>query len=386
MANTLTAILPKILARSLMVLREQAVMPRLVNGDYSKEAAQKGSTIDVPIPTAVAAIDVTPAQVPPAPGNTVTDFVQISLDKWKQNTPIHLTDKELNEIDKNEHFLPMQLGEAIRGIANEVNGSLHDEYLGVYGYVGVAGTTPFASDVTGATLARKVLNQQLCPRATRRGVLDFDAEANALALSPFADAEKTLSNQVKMEGELGRKYGIDWVTDDGVVTHTAGTAAVDTDVIAVDDASNIAAGLKTFLVDVDSGTSTFVIGDIFTIAGDEQTYVATNADTIDTTGVLITFEPGLSQLTLNNAVITFKATHKVNLVFHRDAFAYATRPLVANTQDLALGSRIVSMSDPVTGINLRLEVSRQHKQVVWEFDHLWGAKLVRPELACRLAG
>jgi hypothetical protein len=46
----------------------------------------------------------------------------------------------------------------------------------------------------------------------------------------------------------------------------------------------------------------------------------------------------------------------------------------------------MSMTDPQTGITLRLEVSRQYKQVTWEFDILWGAKLVRPELATRIAG
>ena len=58
MANNLDDILPKILARGLMALREAAVMPRVVNGDYSSEAAKKGETIDVPIPSAVKTIDV----------------------------------------------------------------------------------------------------------------------------------------------------------------------------------------------------------------------------------------------------------------------------------------------------------------------------------------
>jgi hypothetical protein len=70
MANVLAAIMPKILARGLMTLREQCVMPRLVNGDYSAQAAQKGDTIDVPIPTAQAASAVVPSNTPPAPADT----------------------------------------------------------------------------------------------------------------------------------------------------------------------------------------------------------------------------------------------------------------------------------------------------------------------------
>jgi len=71
-------------------------------------------------------------------------------------------------------------------------------------------------------------------------------------------------------------------------------------------------------------------------------------------------------------------------VAHRDAFAFAQRPLL--TESDGLGSRIMTMTDPMTGISLRLEVTRQYKQTVWDLDILFGAKLVRRELATRLAG
>ena len=66
MANTVTNIMPKILARGLLALREQAIMPRVVNGDYAAQAAQKGDTIDVPIPSALSVSSVTPSNTPPA--------------------------------------------------------------------------------------------------------------------------------------------------------------------------------------------------------------------------------------------------------------------------------------------------------------------------------
>ena len=54
MANTLATIMPKILARGLKSLRERCSMPQLVNSDYSLEAKEKGATIDIDVPTAVA--------------------------------------------------------------------------------------------------------------------------------------------------------------------------------------------------------------------------------------------------------------------------------------------------------------------------------------------
>lgn len=380
MANTLDNIMAKILARGLLALREQASMPRLVNGDYSREAAQKGTTIDVPIPSGQTATDVTPAPVYSSAANNTPGVVQIPLDNWKK-TNFFLSDKDLVEIDRNEHFIPMQMSEAVRALANAVNEDIFQEYKGVYGYTGTAGTTPFASTVNDATNARKVLHQQRAPRSDRRGVLDFDAEGNALALSPFSDAEKVGSNGVKIEGEIGRKYGIDWYADDAVPTHTAGGATASALVVG----SAAVAGVST--INMTGGNNTTLLpGDIFTIAGDTQTYVVkATAAVVSTGNVSVSFAPELKAAASSEAV-TVVSDHVVNLAFHRDAFAFANRPLVQNTTDMALGSKIMSMTDPQTGISLRLEVSRQYKQVTWELDILWGAKLVRPELATRIAG
>lgn len=383
MANTLTNIMPKILARGLLALREQAVMPRLVNGDYSSEAAKKGTTIDVAIPSGKTATDVTPSNTPPAPSNSAPSVVQIPLDQWKK-TDFNLTDKEMVEIDKNEHFIPMEASEAIRALANVVNDNIFSRYLGVYGFTGTAGTTPFASSVSDATNSRKVLHQQRAPRSSRRGVLDYDAEANALALSPFSDAEKVASAEVKLEGEIGRKFGIDWAADDAVPTHTAGTLSTPGGLVG----ATVAVGASAITVKSVSTVGNINIGDIFTIAGDSQTYVAKNTVSAIVSGTAqsVTIAPTLQVIASAGALVTIKPTHVVNLVFHRDAFAFANRPLVASTTDMALGSQIMSMTDPQTGITLRLEVSRQYKQVIWEFDILWGSELVRPELAMRLAG
>lgn len=390
--NVLTAIMPKILARGLLTLREMCMMPRLVNSDYSADAAKFGSTIDVPVPTAQAATDVTPAEVPPAPSSKTPTTVQIPLDKWKK-TDFHLSDKDLVQIDKNQSFYPMQAAEAIRALANQVNSDIFANYKGVYGYTGTAGTTPFgigsgnfAAPATDATNLRKVLNQQVAPLGNRRAVLDFSAGANALSLPAFSNVAESGDGGPKIQGTIGRKYGLDWYEDDIVPTHTAGT--ITTGLIAK-AATAQAAGLTTIVATTAAGSGAVALktGDIILFAGDSQTYAVTADATqaVAATDVNISISPAKKVALVGSEAITVKASHVVNLGFHRDAFAFANRPMGDLTMFTG-GSEITQLTDPITGISIALEVSRQHHQTVWEFSMLYGSKLVRPELAARLAG
>lgn len=379
MANTLTNVMPKILARGLLALREQAVMPRIVNLDYSTEAAQKGDTIDVPIPSALSVSDVTPSNVLEAPADSAPTKVQIALSNWRK-VNFHLDDKQLIEIDRNAHFMPMQMSEAVRALANDINLSILNKYKGIFGFTGTAGTTPFSSNVEAATGARQVLNEQKAPRDNRRMVLDFAAEAKALALADFQRVNESGDAGVKREGEIGRKFGFDIFTDDQVVTHSAGGSGTPlvNGALAVGDTSVVIDGL--------SGSSGFVLGDILTFAGHTQTYTVKTAPAASGGAQTITVAPALKAIVADNAAITAKADHVVNLAFHRDAFALAMRPLAGGTAGDAYGSEIVAMTDPQTGLSMRLEVYRQYKQVVYELDALWGVELIRPELATRIAG
>lgn len=376
--NTLTTVVPQILAQGLLALRGACVMPSLVNSNWGNEVSKKGSTIDVPIPSAIAAQDVTPSYVAPDDAGVVPTEANIPLDQWKE-APFFLSDKERTEAING--VIPMQASEAIKALANTVNSYIFGLYPAIYGFEGTAGTTPFASDTTFATALRKRLNNQLAPTGgDRHCVLDPDAEANALNLRPFNDVNFGVDANDIREGKMARKFGFNWAMDQLVPTHTAGTASG-----ATTDSTGYAIGLKTFAL-ASAGTGTILVGDIFTIAGDAQTYTVTSGDADVSGGGSVSFEPGLQVAIEASAhALTLKASHVVNLAFHRDCFAFATRPL-EDGDAAALGSIIQSAVDPISGLTLRLEVTRQHKRVRWSFDILYGGLCIRPELGSRGAG
>ena len=59
MGNSLTNVIPQIMAQGLKVLRENAILPRLVNRSYEAKVAEFGDTIDIPFVGASTAVTVT---------------------------------------------------------------------------------------------------------------------------------------------------------------------------------------------------------------------------------------------------------------------------------------------------------------------------------------
>lgn len=379
MSNLLTAVMPRILARGIESFRENAVMAMLVNRDFDSDARQKGSSVDVPIPSSMGeAQDVIPSVTAPVSTDLEPQFIPIKLDQWKYQS-FRLTDKEIHEIL--DGYVNLQVVEAGKSIANAVDKYLLGLYKQVYGIAGLAGNTPFQEN-TGAPAvykglgagrdARKILNRQKAPIGNRRIVLDVDSEANATALPEFLNADKAGTDITIKDGTIGRKLGFDWYMSQNILTHTTGVAGT----VTTTGASNLA-GVKVLTV---TGASAAPIeGDIFTIAGDPYPYTVGKDAT--TTSWPIT--PALRQTAPAASALTVVDDHVVNLAFHRDAFALAVRPL---SDVIAGGNQIETFTDDVTGITMRLEVSRENKQTLFTFDILFGAAVIRPDGACRILG
>lgn len=383
MSNNLANVIPVLVAEGLKTLRSACVMPRQVNTDYKNDPANQGDTVNVWIPSSLTVSDVAPSAAPVQGQDSAPVRMPIPLSQWR-HAGFYLTDKEMEEIVGGVRS--GQTGQAIKSLAEDINSYILSQYSAVYGFTGTPGTTPFASDVTAATSARKVLNKQLAPAADRRMVLGVDAEANALALPQLTTFLNTGSTEAIIQGTMGRKLGFDWLMDQQIPSHTAAAQAGTT---TANGAQAVGAGStdggRTGTISMAQATAASALnkGDIFTIAGDSQTYVVLAAATLAVGNTTVSIAPALQHATAGGEAITVKGSHVVNLAFHRDAFAFVSRPLQKSSANTL---EIVSVPDEISGVTFRLEVIRQNKQVYFDFDALYGAACVRPELACRVAG
>jgi len=374
--NTLTQAVQQLLAQGLMALRQMAVMPRFVNRAYETMSGEKMSTIDINIPSAITAQAVSPSYVAPDDAGVVPTKVSITLDQWWE-APFFLNDKEMLEVIGGT--IPMQASEAVKSLANKVDGHLLGLYTQVYSAVGSAGVTPFQTDLASFLDADEKLNNTLAPPDNRYVAINAKAKAAAMSLRAFQDASFRGDQAGILRGDIGEKLGAFWFMDQNIPSHTAGTW----NGTGTTTGTN-AAGQG--VVNLTGGTGSILAGDIVTFAGDEQQYVATAVTgTAPTTA--ITVSPNLVTAKSSTEVVTLLGasdTYRVNLNFHRDAFALVSRPFAA-ADPMGLGT-YQSAIDPVSGLALRLEVSRQHKRTRFSYDLLYGVKCVRPELACRILG
>lgn len=207
-------------------------------------------------------------------------------------------------------------------------------------------------------------------------MISYEQEAAALALGEFADAEKSGDTGVRIDGEIGRKYGINWYSSNYSYAHEALDT---TSTLRLVD--NVEAG--TDIINVTRANTSLKAGDVVATSDNDPSFAVKSigGDVNSGTYSIMTTGPLAEQISSGHS-LKIVPSHNNSIIFHRDAFAFATRPLASMAE--GLGNRILSVTDPISGLSLRLEVSRQYKQTVWELDILWGVKMVKPELAVRL--
>jgi hypothetical protein len=387
--NNLAALIQPLLALGLRSMRGRAVLPRIVNRSYEPTPGTKMSSVQISIPSAVVATDVVPGHVAPDTGPIIPTSVNLVVDQWKE-AAFTLTDKDLMQVSMG--IIPQQADEAIISLTNAMEDHMWSKAIMTPYMNGTAGTTPFPvnstngmNDMAAFINARKALNQRNAPDDPRIAVINGDAAGNLLNGRQFIDASWRGDTGGIINGAIGFKFGANWAESNRVVTNsstplTAGALTV--------NGVNAAGSASVSLAKATNGAPLLLGNTIVIATGPAAGNYRVTVDTtliVGNTAVPIT--PVLRGATAGGEAVSLVATAVQNLVMHRDALSFVTRPMGESVppggENLAVFDSII---DPVSGLVLRLELTREYKQWRWAYDALWGAELTRPDFAQVILG
>jgi hypothetical protein len=247
---------------------------------------------------------------------------------------------------------------------------------------------------------RQRLNEELAPMDNKRTALLSPTHTTKLvdALKGLFQDSSAIKEQYR-EGMMGRTGGFDFYENTLIADHQTGTAAKTTGYL-----SN-GATQSGSTITVDTGTTSFLVGDVITFAGVFRVHPETKVSTGVLQQFVVTANSGTSatSLAISPAVVATGATQNVSntiadnsavvkvaaganelvnssMVYHKDAFTFATA-------DLVMPSGVdFAAREVMDGLSMR--IVRQYAIATDTFpcriDLLYGYKAIRPSLAARL--
>lgn len=296
-----------------------------------------------------------------------------------------------------QDFSERILEPAMSVLAANIEADALSMYQDVYNLVdGDAAAFGFNSVVD----AKTSLTNMLAPLSGRSMVMNT-THANRLikdrkdAQNPGADVSRMFR-----EGLVDRSAGFDLYENTLLLPHTTGTAAKTTGYLTNSGTAQTGSTLV-----VDTGTTTFVKGDVITIAGVFRVHPETKVSTGVLQQFVVTATTGTSatSLSISPAIVASGARQNVtngaadnqaivkvgagasetlvqSLAFHKDAFAFATADLVMP------GGVDFAAREVMDGISMRIvrQYAISSDTMPCRIDVLYGYKTIRPQLATRV--
>lgn len=404
MANTLLTI-DMVTNEALRVLHGNLAFIKNVNRDYDDKFAQEGAkigdTLRVRKPPKYTVRTGRVMQVQ----NAVEDYVSLPVTNQK-GVDLNFTSAEftMSISDFSGRFLKPSMSV----LAANIDFDALSMTLSVANSVGTPGTTPSTFQIWGDANAK--LDDFLAPRDG-----DRTAILNPIAMSRTVDALKglfqagdALADQYR-SGVMSRAIDLKWAIDQNVRNYTTGTRSGTVSVTGA-----VATAATTIAIDWTGGvaTDTFTAGEVFTIGSVfavnaetkqkstslQQFVVRTTTTGASSQALTLPISPtiygptsgglqNIDVLPADNAAVTFfgttsATTYPQNLIFHKDAFTFATADLKM-PRSAEMAARKV-----LDGISMRIWEGADitNDQFPTRSDVLYGYVPTYPELACRVWG
>lgn len=250
-------------------------------------------------------------------------------------------------------------------------------------------------------LGRQKLQDNLAPDdGQRTALLSTTHEVKLVdALKGLFQQSDAIASQYR-EGVMGRTQGFEFSSSTHVLDHTTGTAVKGDTLYNVNGATESGATIT-----VDTGTTTFLVGDVITIAGCNRVHPETKVNTGIPQQFVITADSGANatSLAISPPIVVSGALQNVSgyptnggaitkvgagnaellnssMVYHKNAFTIATA-------DLIMPSGVDFASREVyDGVSLRIvrAYDINNDQFPCRTDILFGQEALYPQLASRI--
>lgn len=379
---------------ALRILHQKASFLGTINRQYddsfAKEGAKIGDSLKIRLPN-----QYTVRTGPTLSTQDTTESSVILQVATQKGVDLNFTSADLTlSLDD---FSKRILDPAMSVLVASIEADAYSMYKDVYNLVdGDAAAAAFVHFMQ----ARQQLTDNLAPQDGDRAVMLSTAHQVKIvdALKGLFHDSEAIKKQYR-EGKMGRTAGADWYESTHVSNHTTGTAAKTTGYL-VNGASQTGAALT-----VDTGTTTFLKGDVITIANVFRVHPETKVNTGVLQQFVITADSGGSATSLaisppittsgggqnvnaspaDNAAITKVGAGASELLtssmmYHKDAFCFATADLVMpNGVDFAA-------RESLDGISMRIvrAYDINNDKFPCRLDILYGYKTLRAQLASRI--
>lgn len=395
MANTILT--PQMITREALRILHQKLnfignINRQYDDSFANSGAKIGDTLSVRLPN----------QYTVRTGKTLS-----TQDTTETKVPLTVATQKGVDVNFSSAELTLSLDDfsarilepAMAVLAANLEADAFSMALDVYNAVNNIGSAiTFKNVMTG----RKLLNDNLAPIDNNRTcILNTTDQVDLIdALKGLFQDSSNISKQYK-EGIMGRTGGFDFYENTLIPTQTTGTALSATTYTV--NGAVTTNGSST--VTVATGATTFKKGDIITFSGCNRVHPETKADTGALQQFVVTadYAGGAGNISISPAIYTStglqnvlatgipngatvtkvggaSAVYKPSLVFHKDAFAFATADLIM-PKGVDFSAREV-----YDGISMRIvrAYDINTDNLPCRIDVLYGYKTLRAQLAARL--
>ena len=376
MPNVFTALQPTLYAAAQDVSAEPFGVISAISASFDDKGVAKGDIVTVPVAPTATATDFAPAAQSTAGDDKTATTVQVQITDSKK-VSWNMTGEQLRSLENggnDQEWVRQLVAQGMRTLRNLAEASACAAIKqGASRAIGIAGTNPFASDISAIADVRKVLMDNGAPMSDLQLCIDSTAGTAARKLGIIQQAYQAGSDAERRSGDLLRQFGFAIRESAGITQHTKGAGS------AYVTSGSTAVGVKD--IALVTGANPILAGDVVTFAADTTNkYVVNNG--VAAPGTISLGRPGARVVIPTANALTIGASYTPNLAFERNAVVGIMRPPIF-PDNATIQRTLISDQFGMTYLLLQIQ---QYGMTTWELHSAWGFKAVQPEHIALLLG